>query len=147
METNGNDDYEEIVSHDVGLQEDCPPCSKQTKVGQFFGLIQLVMVARAGAAASGPDPPPNLGERSRYKVFIFVPSAFSEEDVTRLRGLYAATGDRCRLHHIGDGTDDKWAVIAGLGEGTVVCRSLPYFVKEVLKIEERLLLYSTIQAK
>uniref|UniRef100_A0AAV1T5B8 Uncharacterized protein n=1 Tax=Peronospora matthiolae TaxID=2874970 RepID=A0AAV1T5B8_9STRA len=110
-------------------------------------LSQWATVVRTGTAASGPDTPRKNAELPRYEEFMFDPSAFSEEDISRLRALCAATGARARLHHVMEGTDDEWKVIAGLVEGNVACRRLPDFVKEVLKSEERLRLLRTIQAQ
>ena len=109
-------------------------------------LSQWATVVRTGAEATGQNTPRDRADLPRYEEFMFDPSAFSEEDITRLRALCAATRTRARLHHVREGRDDEWTVIAGLVEGTVACRRLPDFVKEVVKSEERLRLHSTIQA-
>lgn len=78
---------------------------------------------------------------------MFDPTAFSGEDIIRLRALCSAAGARNGTHQVREGTEDEWSVIAGLVEGTVACRRMPAFINQVLKSEERLRLYSTIQAQ
>uniref|UniRef100_A0AAV1TZF4 Uncharacterized protein n=1 Tax=Peronospora matthiolae TaxID=2874970 RepID=A0AAV1TZF4_9STRA len=78
---------------------------------------------------------------------MFEPSAFTGEIITRLRSLCAAPAARAGQHQVREGTDDVFAIIAGLVEGTVACRRMPDFIQQVLKSEERLRLCSTVQAQ
>ena len=78
---------------------------------------------------------------------MFDSYAFTEEKLARFRSLCAAPAARAGQNQVREGTDDEWSIIAGLVEGTVACRCRPDFIQQVLKSEERLRLYSTIQAQ
>ena len=78
---------------------------------------------------------------------MFDQSDFSGEAIDHLRELCGASRARTGQHQVRDGMDDEWSVIVGLVEGIVACRRLSDFIKQVLRSEERLLMYSTIQAQ
>ena len=77
---------------------------------------------------------------------MFYSSAFTGEDIARLKALCGALATRSEHHQARDGTDDEWAVFVVMVEGTVACRRMPNFLTHVLKSEKRLLLYTSIQA-
>ena len=78
---------------------------------------------------------------------MFDQSDFSGEAIDHLRELCGASRARTGQHQVRDGMDDEWSVIVGLVEGTVACRRLPDFIEQVLRSEDRLRMYSTIQAQ
>uniref|UniRef100_A0AAV1TKM3 Uncharacterized protein n=1 Tax=Peronospora matthiolae TaxID=2874970 RepID=A0AAV1TKM3_9STRA len=79
----------------------------------------------------------------RHEEFMFDSSAFSGDAIDRLRALCGASGART-----GSTRFEKARTMSGrLVEGIVACRRLPNFVKQVLRSEERLRLYSTVQAQ
>ncbi|EGZ18643.1 hypothetical protein PHYSODRAFT_502046 [Phytophthora sojae] len=54
---------------------------------------------------------------------------------------------RYAQHQLREGSDDEWKIIQGLAEGSIVSRRLPDFIRSILDSQERLRLYSTIQAQ
>lgn len=137
----------ELLTTKWALKEIIRRLSSQHKWAQAPVLNQWARVVRTGATSTNQEQPCASIPTQRFEDFMFDPSAFTEEQITRFRSLCAAQGARAGQHQVREGTDDEWTIIAGLVEGTVACRRMPDFIQQVLKGEERLRLYSTIQAQ
>ena len=53
--------------------------------------------------------------------FMFDPAKFSCDEVTRLRALYERSVPEAGPNYVRDGSDNEWAVIVRLAEGTIAC--------------------------
>ena len=137
----------ELLNTKWAFKEIIRRLASQHKWTQAPVLNQWAQVVRQGAPAPRTDHPQVSNLSPGYDDFMFDPSAFSRETITRLTSLCAAPAARAGQHQVRAGTDDEWAIITGLVEGTVACRRMPDFIQQVLKSEERLRLYSTIQAQ
>ncbi|KAL3667569.1 hypothetical protein V7S43_007123 [Phytophthora oleae] len=105
---------------------------------------QWAAKAKAGGGTSRAQAG-NTGEATHYEQVMFKPGMYLKEDIDRLRSICTQPGAALAGRRLRLATDDEWKIIAGLSEGTIVCRQLPAFLKSVLGSHERLRLYKTIQ--
>lgn len=92
----------------------------------------------------GTEAPVTGMNQVEYEDFMFNPAKFSTEETTRLKDICGApaTGNRLRV-----ATEDEWSIITGMVEGSIVCRRMLPFMRQVFDGKERLRVYSTIQAQ
>ena len=135
----------ELFTTKWGFREIVRKMSSQHKWAQAPVLNQWAHMVQNGGTV--PNIRTSGATGATFDDFMFNPAKFSTEEITRLRSLCMASSGVAHRHHIRDGTDDEWSIIVGLVEGTIACRRMPSFLNQVLKSEERLRLYSTIQAQ
>ena len=78
---------------------------------------------------------------------MLIPAVFSGVDIARLRAVCASPQAPVGQTQVRTGTDDEWAIVLGLVEGTIACRTLPRFFPHNLRSEECLRVVHTIQAQ
>ena len=119
--------------------------TSQHKWAQAPVLNQWAQVVKQGTSTpkGSRDSPSN----PKYEDFMFDPSKFTHEEAEHLKAICE---DRSFIGHkvsLREGTNDEWRIITGIAEGHIVCRRMPLFFKAVLDSQERLRLYSTVQAQ
>ncbi|KAE9268904.1 hypothetical protein PR003_g31299, partial [Phytophthora rubi] len=102
-------------------------------------------VKKGTKAEQGQAQAPGSRAQAGYTPFMFNPAVYSKEEIAAMRKLReqppaAKTGRRLR-----EGTKEEWKIIAGMVEGSIVCRRSPGFLKSVLDSKECIRLYGTIQ--
>ncbi|KAE9010242.1 hypothetical protein PF011_g9908 [Phytophthora fragariae] len=104
--------------------------------------VQTVTQEAQPRREQGPTPPPPV-----FEAFMFDPDTYSAAEAKKLRTICVKPKDRTRGTRLREGTDAEWKIIGGMTDGSIACRKLPVFIKQVLDAQERLRLHSTIQAQ
>ncbi|KAE9122518.1 hypothetical protein PF010_g6723 [Phytophthora fragariae] len=104
-------------------------------------LNQWAEKVKAGnAAASGPRE-----GQGRYQNYMFNPVVYTPKDIEELRTMCAQPVGDLRGRQLREGTKEEWRIIAGIADGTIVCRRMPDFLKSILDAKELIRFYRTIQ--
>ncbi|KAE9211855.1 hypothetical protein PF005_g10841 [Phytophthora fragariae] len=115
---------------------------KWTKAPVLNQWVQTVTQEAQPRREQGPTPPPPV-----FEAFMFDPDTYSAAEAKKLRTICVKPKDRTRGTRLREGTDAEWKIIGGMTDGSIACRKLPVFIKQVLDAQERLRLHSTIQAQ
>ncbi|KAI9989109.1 hypothetical protein PInf_022846 [Phytophthora infestans] len=102
-------------------------------------------VKRGTGAGGAVGTEPDQAGTPQYTTYMFNPAVFPKTEIVSLRKLCERPPAAPSGRGLREGTKDKWKIITGMVEGTILCRKAPGFLKSVLDSKERIRLYGTIQ--